>query len=488
MIDNQDTDLNGQTVNWDESAVILANRRILIVDDTHSIHDDFKKILQLDNSNALEAIEAALWGQGAVETKVTGIEFELDSAYQGLEAVEKVKTACQLNTPFALAFVDVRMPPGWDGIKTIEQLWQIDPHLQVVICTAFSDHSWQDTLVRLKTNDNLLVLKKPFENIEVLQIANAMVNKWNLSAQAKLKMDQMQALIEKRTAKVAQQNQLLQNQISDLQNTRAQLIEAEKLASIGRLAAGIAHEINNPMGFIKSNLTVLDGYVKGLVKLAQANDALFDKVGGDSLAAYTTLKTESDSAFILEDMPKLLSEALSGVGRVINIAADLKVYSHIGQTAMALADINELIERAISISHNETKYKLSISKQLNDLPLIACWQDKLTQVILNLLLNANQAVSEDGEITISTQLKGSNVYIEVKNNGPCIAPDVLDKVFEPFFTTKEVGSGTGLGLYVCHSIISGHGGSITTTSEPGKNTVFSICLPVDNPLFGSSSD
>ena len=469
--------------------IIIENRRILIVDDTHSIHQDFAKILLVENNSTLEDMEAMLFGQGLNPTNPHSIDFQLDSAFQGAQALEKVKQALKEQRPYALAFVDVRMPPGWDGIQTIEYLWQVDPDLQVVICTAYSDYSWQETFARLGNNDKLLILKKPFENIEVLQMANALVYKWNSTKQASLKMADMEQHITHRTAKIAEQNRLLENKITELEQTRAQLIQSEKLASIGQLAAGIAHEINNPLGCMYANLDVLSGYINNITQLISANQQLTTQLRQTQLSDTITeqlnhieqLQTQLDINYILTDMPELISEALSGTERVKEIVADLKDYSHMRQHAMAFEDINQLIEQAISISNNETKYTLHINKQFSPIPKVECWRGKITQVILNLLLNANQATNDDGQITISTNADEQYVYINLKDNGCGISQENLPKIFDPFFTTKDIGKGTGLGLHICHTIICGHGGTISATSTLNKGTQFNIKLPIENP-------
>lgn len=468
--------------------ISIDNRRILIVDDTHSIHQDFEKILLVENNNTLEDMEAMLFGQGLSNTNSNAIDFQLDSAFQGSEALEKVKQSVSEQRPYALAFVDVRMPPGWDGIQTIEYLWQVDPNLQVVICTAYSDYSWQETFARLGNSDNLLILKKPFENIEVLQMANALVYKWNSTAQAKVKLADTENRVVTRTEKIAEQNRQLESKIDELNQTRAQLIQSEKLASIGQLAAGIAHEINNPLGFIHSNLDVLSGYINNINKFIQANQALSHQLANSEqnkeikqqLSELSELHQHLDMDYITSDMPELINEALNGTVRVKEIVSDLKDYSHMRQQAMEFEDINQLIEQAIKISTNETKYRVNIIKSFEQLPKVECWRGKITQVILNLLLNANQAIDRDGQITITTKADDKNILISIKDNGCGIGEEHLSKIFDPFYTTKEIGSGTGLGLHICHSIVTSHGGTITATSEEGKGSQFDIKLPVEN--------
>ena len=473
-----------------QTDIELSNRRILIIDDTHSIHQDFEKILIVENNNTLEDMEAMLFGQGTPQASHNNINFELDSAFQGDQALQMVKLAVHEQRPYALAFVDVRMPPGWDGIQTIEYLWQIDPDLQIVICTAYSDYSWQETFARLGNNDNLLILKKPFENVEVLQMANALVHKWNSTMQAQMKLAELERQVAKRTQQISEKNLQLENKINELKQTQAQLIQSEKLASIGQLAAGIAHEINNPLGFIHSNLDVLSNYIVGIEKVMQCEDKLTELLKQthlndgnikSNINELEQLRDKLDINYILNDMPELIHEALSGSNRVKEIVADLKDYSHMNQQNMALEDINQLIEQAISISNNETKYQFKIIKNFKPLPKINCWRSKLIQVFLNLLLNANQAITVHGEVhgevQISTEYEDDQIRITVQDNGSGIKTQDLIKIFDPFFTTKEIGTGTGLGLHICNSIITSHGGTLSATSQLDQGSCFTITLP-----------
>ena len=201
----------------------LHNPRILVVDDTPAIHQDFRKILLPDTPpNAdLGAIKAALFDQAA---EAPGPRFELDSAYQGQEGLAKIRASLEAGLPYAMAFIDMRMPPGWDGVETIERLWQADPLLQIVICTAYTDYSWEEVLGRLDVGDRLLVLKKPFEAIEVCQLASALTAKRQLAQQAALKMADLEAAVETRTAELRLANAALQ----------AEFGERKHLEKIGR--------------------------------------------------------------------------------------------------------------------------------------------------------------------------------------------------------------------------------------------------------------
>ncbi|WP_124299914.1 GGDEF/EAL domain-containing response regulator [Pseudomonas chlororaphis] len=197
------------------------NRRILIVDDTASIHEDFRKILACTDApeDSLSDAEAALFGtpvSAALE------HFYLDSAFQGREALNMVQAALERNAPYAMAFIDMRMPPGWDGLETIERLWQVDPKLQIALCTAYSDYSWEDIAERLQLGDRLLILKKPFDAIEIRQMASALTVKWQMTEDAALKMDQLEQAVEERTRELADANIIVQNSPTILYRLRGE--------------------------------------------------------------------------------------------------------------------------------------------------------------------------------------------------------------------------------------------------------------------------
>src|SRR6202790_4041549 len=188
----------------------LENRRILLVDDLPAIHESFRKILSPAADTAdLDADEAILFGHQPTNT--VSVRFEMDSAYQGAEALEKVRASRLAGVPYAMAFIDMRMPPGWDGVETVEHLWLADPRLQIVLCTAFSDYSWAQVLTRLDVRDRLLILKKPFDAIEVYQFAHALTTKWQMAEEAAFKMSSLEEAVEERTRELSNANIIVQN-------------------------------------------------------------------------------------------------------------------------------------------------------------------------------------------------------------------------------------------------------------------------------------
>ncbi|MBD9565672.1 ATP-binding protein [Pseudomonas sp. PDM09] len=458
----------------------LSNRRILLIDDTPSIHDDFRKILTPTSVQhaELDEMEAALFGN---EVKSTNLLFELDSAYGGQEGLGKLIQALQENRPYALAFVDMRMPEGWDGAQTIEHLWQKDPLLQVVVCTAYSDYSWDELLERLHAHDRLLILKKPFDNIEVQQMANTLLTKWEMTERASIQMSHLEHLVDQRTGQFKQASEALQREIDERKQLESQLVQSEKLASLGQLAAGVAHEINNPIGFISSNLGALDGYFKQLQDMLDAYREAENAIGSSEVIEQLgKLRERVELDFLREDIPLLIKESKEGIGRVGQIVKDLKDFSRVDSNQeWQWANLQQGIESTLNIVANELKYKADVVKEFQQLPDIECLPSQINQVIMNLIVNASQAMGpERGTITLRTGLEGETVSIEVADTGIGIEPDNLQKIFDPFYTTKPVGQGTGLGLSLSYGIVKKHQGDISVRSEVGVGSTFRVELPV----------
>ncbi|SEA22990.1 ATP-binding protein [Alkalimonas amylolytica] len=261
----------------------------------------------------------------------------------------------------------------------------------------------------------------------------------------------------------------LQHQLDHMKN---QLLQAEKMAAIGQLAAGVAHEINNPIGYVSSNLQTLADYCQQLIALIEQ---LANLLPADQLQP---IFQQHDFDFVREDFQGLLRESDEGIQRVIEIIRALKDFSHNDEGEFVQADIHHGIKTTLSIVNNEIKYKAEVKLDFAKLPEIECIPSQLNQVLMNLLINACHAIDTHGKITIRTRLHGQWVSLEVIDNGKGIAPDHLSRLFEPFFTTKPVGKGTGLGLALSHSIIDKHQGRIEVESEPGQGSCFRIWLPL----------
>jgi len=456
----------------------ILNRRILLVDDTPTIHEDFRKILMNVAASDLDEDEALLFGQS---TPTASVCFELDSAYQGAEAIEKVKDSLPANSRYAMAFVDMRMPPGLDGVETIERLWQHDPLLQIVICTAYADHSWGEVLARLDVQDRLLILKKPFDAIEVYQFASALTAKWDMTQQAAMKMADLEGEIRVQTKELRQTNEALTAEITERKQLEGQLLQSEKLASIGQLAAGVAHEINNPIAFVQSNLGTLGAYLETLLNLIAAYqdaESLIDSA--TVVEKLGSLRKSSQLDCLRDDVPSLMRETSEGIVRVREIVQNLRDFSRIDATpGWEMADLHKGIDATLNIVAHEIKYAADVVKEYGQLPDIECLPSQLNQVVLNLMMNAAYAIgSTRGKIVVRTGSEGDKVWIDVADTGCGIAKENLSRIFDPFFTTKPVGKGTGLGLSLSYGIIQKHRGSIDVQSEVGAGTTFRITLPV----------
>lgn len=266
---------------------------------------------------------------------------------------------------------------------------------------------------------------------------------------------------------------------------QVQLIQAEKLASLGQLAAGIAHEINNPIAFVKSNLGTLQDYIAVLSGLLEANCelAVCAETGDDHGIAKARekiriLEEKEDISFMMTDIDALIKESISGTKRIRDIVQDLRSFAHAGKDNAECADINEIIETSLRITWNELKYKCSVEMDLQAKSSLMCYPERLSQVIVNMLVNAAQAIENHGTIRVTTDEQDKQIVVRVSDTGSGIPPEILPKLFDPFFTTKAVGLGTGLGLAISHATIDNHNGTIEVESEVGVGTTFTIKLPL----------
>ncbi len=273
-----------------------------------------------------------------------------------------------------------------------------------------------------------------------------------------------------------------QNEIM-LQQMQGQIIQQEKMASIGQLAAGVAHEINNPMGFITSNLTSLGKYADRLDEyIAALQQSLGSCPTHQDTGEIERLRQKLKVDYIISDVRELINESLDGANRVQRIVQDLKSFSRVDQAESCRTNLNEALETTINIAWNELKYISTMERDFGDIPDIFCYPQQLNQVFLNLLVNAAQAMEKQGNIVVRTWSDGDNVFVSVADTGKGMTEDVKRRIFEPFFTTKETGKGTGLGLSISADIIRKHGGEIIVESEVGNGTTFTVKLPVNSPL------
>jgi len=273
--------------------------------------------------------------------------------------------------------------------------------------------------------------------------------------------------------------------IKKLETAHNQLLQSEKMASIGQLAAGVAHEINNPIGYVNANLGSLGLYVEKMLKITEIYERAEASLAGQPLLEeIRSLKQEADWGYLTQDVRDLLRESAEGITRVKQIVQDLKDFSHVDQAEWQYVDLHKGIESTLNIVHSEIKYNAEVIKAYGAIPPVECMASQLNQVFMNMLINASHAIGEGnhGKITIRTGTENDMVWVEFSDTGKGIAPENLKRIFDPFFTTKPVGKGTGLGLSLSYSIIEKHHGRIEAKSEVGEGATFKITLPARQPL------
>jgi len=426
------------------------------------------------------------------------IRSEIHCAGSAGEAIETSLRIAENGERLACAFVDFHLGDGPDGIDTTLKLWEVDDQVQCTLVTGVRELGERETSGRIPGEfaDRWDFLSKPVGAFELAQRVRRSLITWlaNRREEARgrenarlvdelSRMNQeLEVTVQVRTHALADRNRELEGknaELSDalrsLEATQSQLLHQEKMASIGQLAAGVAHELNNPIGFVHSNLETLRRYFERIESAFEAYEARVDP-NDEELAA---LKRELKIDFLRKDLPELIVESLDGTGRVRKIVEDLKTFSHPAGKDVDFRDLNAGLESTLNIVHNELKYKARVVKNLGDLPRVRCRLGQINQVFMNLLLNAVQAIEESGEIRVATAQEGNDVVVTVSDTGRGMPPEVRSRVFEPFFTTKEVGQGTGLGLSISYDIVRKHGGSLKVDSEVGLGTTFVMRLPIE---------
>jgi two-component system NtrC family sensor kinase len=463
--------------------------RILVIDDNQAILDDFRKILPhaADPADAeLAALEGELFGEAPPVR--AGVELLLDTASQGQEGVELVAEARAASRPYAVAFVDMRMPPGWDGLETAERLWQVDPALQIVICSAFSDYGWDELRARLGDRDGLLIIKKPFDPIEVMQAVHALTSKWRLAREAEAHVHGLEAAVLTRTVALEAANRRLSAEIQEREQVESELRLAQKLEAIGQLAAGVAHEINTPIQFVGDSLVFVRESLAEVFALIGDMRAAATELGVltdrfDALAAAV------DLPYVDEHVPVAIARMEDGIARVAGIVRSMKELTHNGPRERVPVDLNRALENALQVTANSYKYVADLELALAPLPPVLGYVGDLGQVFINLIVNAAHAIEDRvrgsggrGRIRVATRVDGGDVVIDVGDTGTGIPEPVRARVFDAFYTTKPVGRGTGQGLAIASRIVvKTHGGAIAFDSEVGVGTTFHVRLPIDGP-------
>lgn len=560
-----------------DEAGAVHNRRILLIDDNESIHADYKKILTSSGSEGdldLQNLSASLFGETKPATIAEEIEFEISSAHQGEEGRDMVRRSLEEGRPFALAFIDMRMPPGWDGLETMERIWDVDPNLQIVICTAYSDNSWQEINDRVKYRERLLILKKPFDSVEVRQLAIALTLKWNLERQAKQKMRAIvetardgiitfdaegdirccnrsscqifgygreeligcnMAVLLAEAERLTGSELLAGNQpgaagepaaqemegrrsdgssvpllvsvssfhtqtgpmyamivrdLTEYKLLQRELSQAKKLETFGQMAMELAEGIHDPMKGVSDNLEYLKTSCENLLDVVGAFEQNLTRTGppipwDGRVQLAEEIKSTNDFERLREHLRPAIDESLEGVRNVIDVVRTMREFSQRGPAEMAPADINKAVESAVRVTRNRWKEVAEMELELDaSLPPISCRLAEINQVLLNLIVNATDAIGEKydatqqkGRITIRTRAANGAVCVDVEDTGPGIATENLSRIFDPAFTTKAAG--TGQGLAITHDVVvTKHSGRVAVDSRPGQGTKFTVELPL----------
>jgi two-component system sensor histidine kinase/response regulator len=401
------------------------NRRILVVDDNRAIHDDFRKILSTATaSSSLSDLEEALFSDAPAAREDN---YAIDSAYQGQDGFERVKTAVAAGAPYALAFIDMRMPPGWDGVQTIEKILGVDDEIQIVICSAYSDYSWDELQTKLGPSDRWLILKKPFDTAEVRQLARALTEKWRLARQA-----------EALRATLAE----------DLSESK----EVERLKD--EFISTVSHELRTPLTSIRGALGLLEGGVLGLltpealevVQIARTNTDRLVRLINDILDLEKIEAGKLELKIVPIEIPWLIAAALDGI-RATADDAGVVLQTHVA---------------AVVPLHGD--------------------EDRLVQVITNLVSNAIKFSPPRGVVDVRVEtVAPDRVRFSVTDRGPGIAAAQHPRLFAKFHQVDSSDSrgkgGTGLGLAISKAIVEQHRGSVGLSSCVGEGSTFWFDLP-----------
>jgi PAS domain S-box-containing protein len=556
--------------------------RILIIDDNPAIHEDIRKVLsgRAEPSSAFTDAKSRIFGQRAAAPRVA--PFDIDSAFQGEEGFRKVQEAQAARRPYAMAFVDVRMPPGWDGIETIANLWEASPELQIVLCTAYSDYSWDEIFRKLRKPDSLVILKKPFDNIEVSQLVYALTAKWQLTLEKQQSLEALDQQVRRRTLELQTAVDLLRKESEDRTRAEEAVRQSDERFSKAFIASPIPLAIvslrDDRFVEVNAGFQALTGFKKHeLIGMTPLSLGIWENgpgrmeagPGSDGVIRDLPVRLQSKSG---ETKEILLSSQLFDNDREsfrLLLALDLseqqllqrqfvqaQKMEAVGQLAAGLAhDFNNILQiihgysgmllenecmgakeqaqihrimdtatRAASLVRQLLAFSRKGSLQMQpmdlrntvvataemvarllpeniqisappagSLPMVNADEAMIQQVLLNLAVNARDAMPEGGSLTLETRAveavnpgdfepagtsRGRFLCLSVADTGCGMAPEVLAHAFEPFFTTKEVGKGTGLGLSMVYGIAKQHGGWVEVESRPGWGTRFQVFLPV----------
>ena len=408
-----------------------SDRRVLIVDDEETIRNLFEGFLSEN--------------------------YECATAASADEALAILATKA-----FALVISDMMMP-GRNGVELLREVKARFPETVVIMISGIDRPQRVRDALRLGAFDYLI---KPCD-LDVLA----------LSVERALERRLLQRTTASYKAHLENQNIELANSKTELERLQAQLVHTEKMASLGQLSAGIAHELNNPAGFIYGNVDILRDYLTDLEKLLK----LYDEIGlpEESASLVAALKTEINYEKLVGELGSIIVDCREGAQRICDVVKNLRLFSRLDEADLKKVDIHEGIDSTIRLlSRYYGGGRIVLHRDYAELPSVNCYAGQLNQVWMNLLGNAAQALNGQGEVNISTCLEDDWITVAVSDTGTGIAEEDLPRIFDPFFTTKPVGEGTGLGLSISYGIVERHGGAITVTSKVGSGTTFIVKIPV----------
>ncbi|MDD2734234.1 MAG: response regulator [Desulfuromonadaceae bacterium] len=376
-----------------------------------------------------------------------------------------------------LVLTDIRMP-GMDGIELLDSVLALNADIPVILMTAFADIDLTISAIKIGAFDFII---KPYDPVCLLKtLEKGVAFRRRYMAERNYRQD-LEREVEERTRELKKAHEIV------LQN--------EKMALVGQIAAGVVHEINNPVGFISSNLETFGRYAERLlVFFGVLTESLGRYCPTEELERIEEMRRKAHIDKIADDLPAILEESQEGVERITEIVRNLKGFSRVDDGVFVSADINDVISKALNIVKNEIKYVATVITDYGEIPPAQCLPNQLTQVFMNILINASHAIKGHGEITVRSWYENEKIYVTISDTGCGIPEDVKKNIFVPFFTTKESGKGTGLGLSISYDIIHKHSGEISVESAVGKGTTFNIMLPehreqgVKNTVFAAEKN
>lgn len=382
--------------------------------------------------------------------------FEASSAEEALEILEE--------EDISLVITDWVMP-GMSGTTLLRQVVADFPNTPVVMVTGVDHPERALDAMRFGAFDYLLKPSQP--------------DSLDITVERALRHRELQIRNEQYKVDLELQNIELARQKAELERLQDRIIQTEKMASVGQLTAGIAHELNNPLGYISGNLQILEQYFQDIRRLLNVYENA--ELSSDYAGRIEKLKEEIHYDETIENLGSVVADCIDGTGRVSELIENLRVFSKLDQPEFTKTDINRDINATVRLlGRYFEKENVSLKLNCGDVPKIDAYPAHLNQVWMNILLNAAQAVEENGgEVSVTTRVLDGDVIVKISDTGGGIAPENLHRIFEPFFTTKNIGQGTGLGLSTAYGIVEEHCGTISVTSGAGKETTFTINLPIE---------